>query len=73
MKKVNTLDTVKTSQQSDVPTKILKQNSDYFPEHFCENINKCISKPIFPSDLKLADVTTPIYKNKSKAPKITIR
>ena len=30
LKKTNNLDTAKASQQSDVPTKILKQNSDYF-------------------------------------------
>ena len=29
-KKTNNLDTVKASQQSYIPTKILKQNSDYF-------------------------------------------
>ena len=34
LKKVNTLDTAKASQQSDIPTKILKQNSDYFAEYF---------------------------------------
>ena len=65
MKKVNTLDAAKASQKSDIPTKILKQNSDYFPEYFYENINQCISKLIFPSDLKLTDVT-PFYKMKSK-------
>ena len=32
--KKNTLDTVKASQQSDIPTRILKQNSDYFAEYF---------------------------------------
>ena len=30
LKKINTLDTAKVSQQSDIPTKILKQNSEYF-------------------------------------------
>ena len=65
LKKVNTLDTAKASQQSDITTKILRQNSDYFAEYFYENINQCISKSIFPSDLKLADVT-PVYKKKSK-------
>ena len=61
LKKVNTLDNAKASQQSDIPTKILKQNSDYFAECFYENINQCFSKSVFPSDLKLADVT-PAYK-----------
>ena len=65
LKKVNTLDTAKASQHFDIPTEILKQNSDYFAEYFYENINQYILKSIFPSDLKLADVT-PVYKKKSK-------
>ena len=40
-------------------------NSDHFPENFCGNVSQCISKLIFPPDLKLADVTS-VYKNKSK-------
>ena len=72
LKKVNTLDTAKVSQQSDIRTKILKQNSDYFAEYFYENINQCISKSVFPSDLKLADVT-PVYKKKSKNSKDNYR
>ena len=28
------IDTAKASHKSDIPTKILKQNSDYFPEYF---------------------------------------
>ena len=65
MKKTKTPDTAKASQQSDIPTKISKQISDYFAEYFYKNINQCISKSIFPSDLKLADVTK-VYKKKSK-------
>ena len=72
LRKVNTLDTAKASQQSDIPNKILKQNSDYFAEYFYENINQCISKSIFPSDFKLADVT-PVYKRKSKNSKDNYR
>ena len=72
MKIVNIVDTAKASQQSDIPTKILKQNSDYFAEYFYENINQCISKSIFPSDLKLAD-ETPVYKMKSKNTKDNYR
>ena len=60
LKKVNTLDTSKAFQKSDVPTKILKQNSDYFADYFYGSINQRISKSIFPSDLKLAHVT-PVY------------
>ena len=71
-KKLKTLDTARASQQSDIPTKILNQNSDYFAEYFYKNINQCISKSIFPSDLKLADVT-PVYKKKSKNSKDNYR
>ena len=35
-------------------------------------MNQCISKSIFPSDLKLADVT-PVYKKNSKNPKNNYR
>ena len=66
MKKVKTLDIAKASQQSDIPTKFLKQNSNYFVEYFYENISQCLSKSIFPSDLKLAADVTPVYKKKSK-------
>ena len=41
--KKNILDTAKASQQSDVPTKTAKQNSDYFLGYFCGNINQYIS------------------------------
>ena len=34
LKKTNKLDTTKACQQSDIPTKILKQNSDYFAGYF---------------------------------------
>ena len=68
LKKMKTRDTAKASQQSDIPNKILKQNSDYFAEYVHENINQCISKSIFPSDLKLADVN-PVCKKKLYNPK----
>ena len=71
LKKIKTFDTGKASQQSDIPTKILKQISDYFAEYFHENMNQCISKLIFPSVFKLSDVTQ-VYKQKLKNSKITI-
>ena len=60
LKIANTLDTAKASQQSDIRTKILKQNSDYFAEYFYENIKN------------VADVT-PVYKKKSKNSKDNYR
>ena len=35
------------TQQSDIPTKILKQNSDYFADYFYEIVNQCVSKSVF--------------------------
>ena len=73
LKKTNNLDTAKASQQSDIPTKILKQNSDYFAGYFCGSNNKRISFKIHvTTDLKLADVT-PVRKNKSKNSKDNCR
>ena len=61
LKKTKNLNISKTSQQTDIPEKILKQNCAYFASYFHENINFCLEKSEFPSDLKLADVA-PVYK-----------
>ena len=42
LKKIKTVNAAKASQKSDITTKISKQNSEYFAEYFCKNINKCI-------------------------------
>ena len=65
LQKIDSLDVTKASQQTDISTKILKQNSEYFANYFFENINFCIENSEFPSDLKLADVI-PIYKKNSR-------
>ena len=72
LKKVKNLKTSKASQQSDIPTNILRLNCDFFATYIYENINNCVDKDIlFLSDLKLADVT-PAYKKNRNAPKIII-
>ena len=38
LKKIRKLQTMKTSQQNDIPTKILKENSEVFARYFHENI-----------------------------------
>ena len=47
----------KGSQYSDIPSKIIKENSDIFSNFICESINNSINSSIFPSYLKHADVT----------------
>ena len=72
LKRVNTSWHCKSVSAICYPAKILIQNSDFFAEYFYENINQCISKWIFLSDLKLA-VVTPVYKKKSKNSKDNYR
>ena len=72
LNKIKNLDTAKTSQQTDIPTKVLKCNSEYFAKYFYSNINFCIENSEFPSDLKVADVI-PVYKKKSKNSKDNYR
>ena len=56
----------KASQYSDIPTKIIKENSDIFSNFICESINNSIKSSIFPSCLKHADVT-PLHKKCNKS------
>ena len=67
---LNEIRKLKTAiQQNDIPTKILKEK---LGSHFHENISFCIEDSIFPSDLKIANVT-PAFKKKSKASKDNYR
>ena len=72
LNEIRTLQTATTIQQNDIPTKILKKNSEIFVRYFHKNINFCIENSIFPSDLKVADVT-PAFKKKSKTSKDNYR
>ena len=72
LKKVKKLNTSKASQQSDIPTKILRENDEFFARFFHENFKLSIDVDIFPSDLQIADVT-PACKKKSKYSKDSYR
>ena len=60
-KEMKSLNKNKASPSSDIPTKILKQNVDFFSPFILGYVNKSISSSTFPSILKLADIT-PVYK-----------
>ena len=66
------LQTATKTQQNDIPTKNLKENSEVFPRYFHKNISFCSENSIFPSDLKVADMT-PAFKKKSKTSKDNYR
>ena len=62
----------KASQYSDIPTKIIKGNSDIFSNFISESINNSIKSSIFPSCLKHVDVT-PLHKKCNKSLKENYR
>ena len=51
----------KTTNQSSIPTKLLKEHQDICKTYLFEAMNKCIRESTFPNDLKLAHIT-PVYK-----------
>ena len=60
-----TLDSSKTIQKDNIPTKIIKENMDIMLNIFNDNINKFSSESFFPDDLKKAEAI-PIFKKEIK-------
>ena len=58
----------KTCQLKDIPTKIIKMNSDIFANFICLHFNYCIDTGEFPQEFKNADIT-PVHKKKEKSDK----
>ena len=69
---MKSLNTKKASHSSDITTKILKQNIDFFSHFILDYVNKSISSSTFPSILKLADII-PVYKKDSRYEKSSCR
>ena len=55
-KEIRALDASKATQSDDIPTKIIKNNSDIFSKIFQANLNNAIETSTFPEQLKYADV-----------------
>ena len=72
MKELNNLDTNKAIQNTDIPTKLIKENSDIFANFIFENLNNCISHSIFPTSMKNA-IITPAHKKGPKTSKDNFR
>ena len=62
---VKIVDSSKTIQKDNIPTKIIKENMDIMSNIFHDNINKCFSESFFPDDLKRAEVI-PVFKKDIK-------
>ena len=72
MKELNNLDKNKAIQNTDIPAKLIKENSDIFANFILENLNNCISHSIFPPSMKNA-IITPVHKKASKTSKDNFR
>ena len=59
------LDVKKACQDTNIATKVIKNNSDIFADFFFLNLNNCITSSVFPSNLKNAEIT-PVYKKDLK-------
>ena len=65
IKETKNLDASKASEEDDIPTKIIKENSDIFSNFIYQSFNNMIDVWISPTSLKLANIT-PVYKKVSK-------
>ena len=62
------LDNSKACQESDMPTKVIKANSDIFADILHQVFNRSLEVGTFPYSMKLANVT-PVYKKGSRSDK----
>ena len=69
---IRTLDSSKTIQKGNIPTKIVEENIDIMSNTFHEDINKCFSESFFPDDLKRAEVI-PVFKKYIKKDSKTLK
>jgi len=69
---INNIDCYKAYRNENIPPKLLKENIDICELFISSNINDCIENGMFPSSLKLADIT-PIFKNNNRFLKTNYR
>ena len=64
-KKILNLDVKKACQDTDIPTKIIKENCDIFADFIFQNFNNGIASSVFPTSVKNANIA-PVIKKDSK-------
>ena len=72
LKEIGNLDTTKSPQDTDILTKVIKQNSDIFASFICKTFNNMVDSSTFPAALKLVHIT-PAFKKCSKNSKENYR
>ena len=65
IKEIGKLEIKKACQETDIPTKLIKENSDIFADFIYQNFNNAIASSVFPENLKNATVT-PVFKKDSR-------
>ena len=71
-KEILKLDKTSHWQNTDIPTRIVKDNIDIFADFLCTSTNSAIKSSSFPSSLELADVR-PMHKKRRKDMKENFR
>ena len=69
---INNLDTLRATQQGDIPTKIMKDNEELFSYFISASFRNAVNKGVFPVKLKHTDIK-PIYKKESRNEKENCR
>ena len=64
--------TNKATQDTEIPTKLIKESSDIFGDFIFENFNNSVFYSIFPSPIKNAIITT-VYEKGTKTSKDNYR
>ena len=64
-KEIKMLQSNKETQNTDIPTKLIKNKVDILTEFVFTSFNKFIERSLFPSKLKLVNITT-VYKKIKK-------
>ena len=61
LNEITQLSSSKAGQSTDIPPKIIQQNSDIFADFIFTSFNQAVANSIFPPSLKHADIT-PVFK-----------
>ena len=71
-KELKNLLSSEAAQDSHIPTKVIKDNIDIFTSILLEEFNKSLALGIFPSPMKLANIT-PVFKKDDRTDKSSYR
>ena len=72
LEEIQMLDSSKAIQESDIPVKLIKENSDLFAEIICKYFSESLEKSKFPDCWKLANITA-VFKKGARTSKNNYR